>query len=225
MSNTALLHDLGLVAFEPTWQRMQAFTEQRDVDTPDEIWFLEHAPVFTLGLNGDPAHVLAAGEIPVIKTDRGGQVTYHGPGQLVVYPLLDLRRLGLGIRSLVTALESSVITMLATWDIEAHARADAPGVYVEGAKVASIGLRVRRGASYHGVAINVNLDLGPFSRINPCGYEALPMTRICDLRTGATVASVMPAYRSALLQCLGLTGRLVSDSQLSTAEGTVHSRS
>ncbi len=206
MSPTALLRESGLVAFEPTWKRMQAFTEQRDSDTRDEIWFLEHEPVFTLGLNGDPAHVLEAGDIPVVKTDRGGQVTYHGPGQLVVYPLLDLRRLGLGIRSLVTALENSVIVMLATWDIEARARADAPGVYVAGAKVASIGLRVRRGASYHGVAINVDLDLAPFSRINPCGYEALPMTRICDLRAGATVASVMPDYRKALLQCLGLSG-------------------
>ena len=205
MTGTALLREPGLVAFEPTWRRMQAFTEQRDADTPDEIWFLQHEPVFTLGLNGDPAHVLEAGDIPVVKTDRGGQVTYHGPGQLVVYPLLDLRRLGLGIRSLVTALENSVIAMLATWDIEARARADAPGVYVAGAKVASIGLRVRRGASYHGVAINVDLDLAPFSRINPCGYEALPMTRICDLRAGATVASVMPDYRKALLQCLDLT--------------------
>ena len=202
--STTLLREPGLVAFEPTWRRMQAFTEQRGGDTRDEIWFLEHHPVFTLGLNGDPAHVLSAGDIPVVKTDRGGQVTYHGPGQLVVYPLLDLRRLGLGIRSLVTALEASVIAMLAQWDIEACARADAPGVYVEGAKIASIGLRVRRGASYHGVAINVDLDLAPFSRINPCGYEALPMTRICDLRAGATVASVMPAYRAALLQCLGL---------------------
>ncbi|MCC5867954.1 MAG: lipoyl(octanoyl) transferase LipB [Gammaproteobacteria bacterium] len=206
MNGSALLCDLGRVDFEPTWRRMQAFTEQRGPETRDEIWFLEHAPVFTLGLNGDPAHVLAAGDIPVIKTDRGGQVTYHGPGQLVVYPLLDLRRLGLGIRSLVTALEHSVIAMLASWDIEACARADAPGVYVEGAKVASIGLRVRRGASYHGVAINVDLDLAPFSRINPCGYEALPMTRICDLRKGASVASVLPAYRSALLARLGLTG-------------------
>lgn len=206
MNSTVQLRELGLVNFEPTWQRMQAFTEQRDGETHDEIWFLEHHPVFTLGLNGDPAHVLAAGDIPVVKTDRGGQVTYHGPGQLVVYPLLDLRRLGLGIRGLVTALESSVIKMLADWDIEARARADAPGVYVADAKIASIGLRVRRGASYHGVAINVDLNLEPFSRINPCGYEALPMTRICDLRAGATVTSVMPAYRKALLQCLGLSG-------------------
>jgi lipoyl(octanoyl) transferase len=225
MKMPALLREPGCVEFEPTWRAMQAFTDRRDADSRDEIWFLQHPPVFTLGLNGDPAHVLGAGDIPVINTDRGGQVTYHGPGQLVVYPLLDLRRAGLGIRGLVTALEQSVIRLLAGWDIEATARCDAPGVYVAGAKIASIGLRVRRGASYHGIALNVDLDLTPFNRINPCGYAELPMTRICDLRAGETVASVLPRYRVALLEVLGLEGEAAPQpSQLPVAVAGATSR-
>ncbi|MCC5860286.1 MAG: lipoyl(octanoyl) transferase LipB [Gammaproteobacteria bacterium] len=204
MSRPVILRNLGRVDFEPTWRQMQAFTEQRSAETPDEIWALEHPPVFTLGLNGDPAHVLAAGDVPVVATDRGGQVTYHGPGQLVVYPLLDLRRLKLGIRDLVTALEESVVMLLADWGIEAAPRPDAPGVYVAGEKIASIGLRVRRGSSYHGIAINVDLDLAPFGCINPCGYRDLAMTRIATLRPGARVESVRPVYLAALLRRLGL---------------------
>jgi lipoyl(octanoyl) transferase len=160
---------------------MQRFTDERGPDTPDEIWVLEHEPVFTLGMNGDPAHVLAAGDIPVVKVDRGGQVTYHGPGQVVVYPLIDLRRAGLGVRDLVTALEQSVIECVAKYGVSATTRPKAPGVYVDGAKLASVGIRVRRGASYHGIALNVDMNLEPFQRINPCGYEGLAMTQLAAL--------------------------------------------
>jgi lipoyl(octanoyl) transferase len=176
-----LLRRLGRVDYEPTWRAMQSFTETRTADTPDEIWLLEHEPVFTLGMNADRAHVLGAGAIPVVQIDRGGQVTYHGPGQLVVYPLLDLRRAGLGIRDLVTALEGTVIDYCASFSIKAECRAKAPGVYVAGAKLASVGIRVRRQGSYHGLALNVNMDLTPFSRINPCGYAGLAMTQLAAL--------------------------------------------
>ena len=172
---------LGRVPYEPTWRAMQQFTEARDAATPDELWLLEHEPVFTLGMNADPAHVLGAGEIPVIRIDRGGQVTYHGPGQLVVYPLIDVRRAQLGVRDLVTALEGAVIELAARHGIRAECRARAPGVYVAGAKLASVGLRVRRGGSYHGLALNVDMDLAPFARINPCGYAGLEMTQLAAL--------------------------------------------
>ena len=160
---------------------MQDFTDRRDAATPDEIWVLEHDPVFTLGMNADPAHLRDPGDIPVVKVDRGGQVTYHGPGQLVVYPLIDLRRAGLGVRDLVTALEQAVIATAARWGISAATRPGAPGVYVAGAKLASVGIRIRRGASYHGLALNVSMDLEPFQRINPCGYEGLAMTQLSAL--------------------------------------------
>ena len=160
---------------------MQRITDTRDANTPDEIWLLEHPPVFTLGLNADASHVLAAGDIPVVKIDRGGQVTYHGPGQLVVYPLIDIRRAGLGVRDLVTALERAVIDYCASLGITAECRKNAPGVYVDGRKIASVGLRIRRGASYHGLAFNVNMDLEPFQRINPCGYAGLQMTQLAAL--------------------------------------------
>jgi len=179
---------LGRVDYEPTWREMQRITDTRDENTPDEIWLLEHPPVFTLGLNGDAGHVLAAGDIPVVKIDRGGQVTYHGPGQLVVYPLIDIRRAGLGVRDLVTALERAVIEYCAGFGIKAECRKNAPGVYVDGRKVASLGLRIRRGASYHGLAFNVNMELEPFQRINPCGYAGLQMTQLADL--GVHEASV-----------------------------------
>jgi lipoyl(octanoyl) transferase len=172
---------LGNVEYTPTWRRMQAFTENRQADTPDEIWFLQHPPVFTLGMNGSPEHVLAAGDIPVVPIDRGGQVTYHGPGQLVVYPLLDLRRLGLGVRDLVCALENAVCDMVGAYGVEARGRRDAPGVYVGDRKLAALGLRIRRGCSYHGMAFNINMDLEPFSRINPCGFEGLEVTQLADL--------------------------------------------
>ena len=174
-----IVRELGLQTYEPVWQAMQAFTDARSATTPDEIWFTQHEPVFTLGINTAPEHLLAPGDIPVIQVDRGGQVTYHGPGQLMVYPLIDLRRAGLGVRELVTALEQSVVGLAADYGIEAASRCDAPGVYVDGVKLASIGLRIRRGSSFHGMALNVDVDLEPFSRINPCGFQGLELT---DLR-------------------------------------------
>jgi len=172
---------LGRRDYEPLWQTMQRHTDERDADTGDEIWFTEHPPVFTLGLAGSREHVLAPGDIPVVHIDRGGQVIYHGPGQLMIYPLIDIRRAGIGVRRLVCALETAVIRMVAPFGIEAAGRRDAPGVYVGGRKVASVGLRIRRGASYHGMALNVDMDLEPFSRINPCGYQGLEMTDLARL--------------------------------------------
>ncbi len=172
---------LGLVHYLPTFQAMQAFTESRTSDTPDEIWLLQHPPVFTQGMNGKAEHLLAPGEIPVVQVDRGGQVTYHGPGQLVAYLLLDLRRRKLGVRQVVSAMEQAVITLLGDYHIAAEARQDAPGVYVDGNKIASLGLRVRRGCSYHGLSLNVAMDLEPFSRINPCGYRGLGVTQLQTL--------------------------------------------
>jgi lipoic acid synthetase len=194
---------LGRVDYVPTWREMQRITDTRDEHTPDEIWLLEHPPVFTQGLNGNPDHVLAAGDIPVVQIDRGGQVTYHGPGQLVVYPLIDIRRAGLGVRDLVTALERAVIDYCASLGIHAECRKNAPGVYVDGRKVASVGLRIRRGASYHGLAFNVNMDLEPFQRINPCGYAGLQMTQLSQLgHPDATVESTGRAFAPFLQRAL-----------------------
>jgi lipoyl(octanoyl) transferase len=193
---------LGLVDYEPAWRAMQRFTDQRGRDTPDEIWFLEHPPVFTLGMNASRDHVIAPGDIPVVQIDRGGQVTYHGPGQLVVYPLVDLRRAGLGVRDIVTALERSVIDYAAELGIVAECRKKAPGVYVDGRKLASIGIRVRRGASYHGVAVNISADLEPFRRINPCGFPDLEMTRLADLSAVDSVPDAAEALRPHLLRHL-----------------------
>src|SRR5687768_4752887 len=182
---------------------MQRITDTRDENTPDEIWLLEHPPVFTLGLNADAGHVLAAGDIPVVKIDRGGQVTYHGPGQLVVYPLIDIRRMGLGVRDLVTALERAVIEFCASLGIEAATRPGAPGVYANGRKLASVGLRIRRGASYHGLALNVDMDLEPFQRINPCGYAGLQMTQLAALgQPHATVEATGRKFAPFLLEAL-----------------------
>lgn len=172
---------LGTVPYEPTWRRMQRFTETRTPAEPDRLWTLQHPPVFTLGLNGSREHLLNPGDIPVVAVDRGGQVTYHGPGQLVAYPLINVRRRELGVRALVTLLEQSVIALLAEEGITAAARPDAPGVYVDGAKVASVGLRIRRGCSYHGLSLNVDMDLTPFSLINPCGHAGMPVTDLAGL--------------------------------------------
>ncbi len=180
MTDSPVIRHLGLSAYEPTWRAMQAFTQARQSTTADEIWFVEHPPVFTLGLNASREHVLSPGDIPVVQIDRGGQVTYHGPGQLVVYPLIDLRRRGLNVRELVMALENAVIAYAAELGVNAHGSREAPGVYVDGAKLASIGLRIRRGASYHGLALNVSLDLEPFERINVCGHRGLTVTRLAD---------------------------------------------
>jgi lipoyl(octanoyl) transferase len=198
---------LGLVAYEPTWRAMQRFTETRDAASADEIWFLEHPPVFTLGMNASPSHLLAPGDIPVVQIDRGGQVTYHGPGQLVVYPLIDLKRAGLGIRDFVTALERSVIELAAGYGIVAECRRNAPGVYVGGRKLASVGVRVKRTGSYHGLALNVALDLEPFRRINPCGYAGLAMTQLSELGGPDTVAACQDALEPLLLAALGFPAR------------------
>lgn len=199
-----VLKDLGCVDYVPTWQAMQRFNEERDAGTPDEIWFLEHPPVFTLGLAGKMEHILAPGNIPVIHIDRGGQVTYHGPGQLVVYPLLDLRRLGLGVRALVETIENSVIDTLREFGIDALSKREAPGVYTrDGRKLASLGLRVRRGCSYHGLAFNVAMDLEPFGRINPCGYAGLQMSQVSELGGPRDVNAVSARLKPHLLEYLG----------------------
>jgi len=193
----------GRVDYVSTMREMQVFTEQRDASTRDEIWFLEHPPVFTLGMAGKREHLLSPGDIPVVQTERGGQVTYHGPGQLVVYPLIDLRRAHLGVRDFVSALERTIIDYVAQFGIAAATRRSAPGVYVGERKLASVGIRVRRGSSYHGIALNVCLDLEPFSRINPCGYAGLEMTRLADLGGPADVETVAKQLEPHLLFNLG----------------------
>ena len=186
--NIPIIRELGLVDYQPTLDAMRSFTDQRGVDTADELWLLQHPRVFTQGQAGKAEHVLAPGDIPVIQVDRGGQVTYHGPGQWVVYLLVDVRRRTMGVRSLVTLIEQSLVTLLAEYGIEAAARADAPGVYTGGSKIASLGLRVRRGCSYHGLALNVDMDLEPFQRINPCGYEGLQVTSMAQCLPGQTLS-------------------------------------
>lgn len=184
---------LGRQPYEPVWQAMSAFTDNRTADTVDELWVLEHDPVFTLGQAGKMEHVLAPGEIPVVPVDRGGQVTYHGPGQIVAYPLIDLRRLGIGVRELVNRIEQAIIDTLDHWNIQAVRREGAPGVYMADAKVAALGLRVRRGCSFHGLAFNVNMDLEPFHRINPCGYKGLAVTQVLDLGGPSRLSDVEDA--------------------------------
>lgn len=171
---------LGLSDYRETWEKMKAFTQTRNAATTDELWITEHAPVFTQGQNGKPEHLFDTGDIPVIQIDRGGQVTYHGPGQLVLYCLLDINRLGLGVRSLVTRIEASIIELLWRYNIKAVARKDAPGVYVNEAKIAALGLRIRKGGCYHGLSLNVDMDLGPFTRINPCGLKDQAVTQMAD---------------------------------------------
>jgi len=210
MSDAPLIRHFGLVPYESTWRAMQRFTDERDMSTPDEIWFLEHPPVFTLGLNARREHIKAAGDIPVVQIDRGGQVTYHGPGQLVVYPLIDLRRRALGVRQLVVALENAVIAYAAELGVAASGSREAPGVYVNGAKLASIGLRIRRGASYHGLALNVSVDLKPFERINVCGYPGLAVTRLRDLGAGCDVGAAATGLTPHLLRQLGFVHSAIS---------------
>jgi len=198
-----VLRWLGRVDYESTWRAMQRLVDARDADTRDEIWFLEHPPVFTLGMNSRPEHLLGTGDIPVVQIDRGGQVTYHGPGQLVVYPLLDLGRAKLGVRALVEGIERAIVATVAEWGIQAYGRRDAPGVYVGPRKIASVGLRIRRGCSYHGLALNVAMDLEPFRRINPCGYAGLEMTQVSELGGPADVGAVADALAPRLLAALG----------------------
>ena len=194
---------LGRQPYEPVWRAMSAFTDNRVADTVDELWVLEHDPVFTLGQAGKMEHVLMPGDIPVVNVDRGGQVTYHGPGQLVAYPLIDLRRAGVSVRELVTRIEQSLIDTLSHWHIDAARRDGAPGVYVGAAKVAALGLRVRRGCSFHGLALDVNMDLEPFQRINPCGYKGLAVTQMVDLGGPSRLADVEEVLIGAFCRQFG----------------------
>lgn len=201
------VRELGRQAYEPVWRAMQRLTDTRDGDTEDELWLVEHDPVFTLGQAGKPEHVLAPGDIPVLQVDRGGQVTYHGPGQIVAYPLVDLRRLGIGVRELVCRIEAAVIDVLAHYGIRGERREGAPGIYVDGRKVMALGLRVRRGCSFHGLAFNIAMDLEPFHRINPCGYQGLEVTSVLDLGGPGDLAAVKPVLVEALSRRLGLQAR------------------
>ena len=198
-----VVRDLGHWDYEPAWHAMQAFTDSRDSDTPDEIWFLQHPPVFTQGQAGKAEHLLAPGDIPVIQVDRGGQVTYHGPGQLVGYLLVDIRRKHMGARELVTRIENALVSTLAQQSITAAPRPDAPGVYTQGKKIASLGLRIRKGCSFHGLALNVDMDLSPFQRINPCGHAGMAMTQIRDYTESPDIGHIQQQLLKVLLSELG----------------------
>ena len=203
MPGTLGFRELGQMAYEPVWHAMQRFTNERGSDAADEIWLVEHPPVFTQGQAGKAEHLLFPGDIPVVQVDRGGQVTYHGPGQLVAYLLLDVRRSGIGVRELVSRIERSLIDLLASYGVTANAKPDAPGVYVEGAKIASLGLRIRNGRSFHGLALNVDMDLQPFQRINPCGYAGMAMTQLADQVAGPIeIAEVSARLRKQLVKHL-----------------------
>lgn len=201
-----ILRRLGRQPYEPSWHRMQTFTAQRDANTRDEIWLLEHDPVFTQGQAGKAEHLLNPGDIPVVQVDRGGQVTYHGPGQLIAYLLIDLKRRKLGVRDTVTLMEQAVVRVLADYGVEAYPKPDAPGVYVDGAKICSLGLRVRRGCTFHGLALNLDMDLSPFLRINPCGYAGLQMTQLTELAPQADLAAVPERLANYLIEQIGYTG-------------------
>ncbi|MGY3266696.1 lipoyl(octanoyl) transferase [Lysobacter sp. HA35] len=201
----ARVRDLGRQPYEPVWRAMQAFTDARDDTTPDELWIVEHDPVFTLGQAGKPEHVLMAGDIPVIHVDRGGQVTYHGPGQIVLYPLLDLRRLKVGVKEYVCRIEQAIIDTLADWNIHAVRRDGAPGVYVNDAKIGALGIRVRRGCTFHGLAFNIAMDLEPFRRINPCGYAGLQVTSMADLGGPSGLDTVKPRLVAHIARQFGLS--------------------
>jgi lipoyl(octanoyl) transferase len=192
--------------YTDVWQAMKTFTDTRDIDTQDEIWILEHNPVFTQGQAGKPEHLLFTGDIPVVQADRGGQVTYHGPGQITAYIMADLRRLNLGPRTLVTAIEKSLVNLLAQHDIAAHAKQDAPGVYTSDSKIASLGLRIRRGYSFHGLALNVDMDLEPFHRINPCGYAGLVMTQMANFIERPNIEVIGHELVDQIVQCLSYNG-------------------
>ena len=200
----AVVRDLGRYAYEPVWRAMQGFTDARSDDSVDELWFVEHDPVFTLGQAGKDEHVLAPGDIPVLHVDRGGQVTYHGPGQIVLYPLLDLKRLGIGVRNYVCKIEQAIIDTLGEWNIGAERKDGAPGVYVNGAKVAALGIRVRRGCTFHGLAFNIAMDLEPFRRINPCGYAGLEVVSMSDLGGPGGMDAVKPVLLEQIARQFGL---------------------
>ena len=204
-SAALIIRDLGQVDYTSTWQRMQQFTDQRDDSTIDEIWLLEHPPVFTQGQAGKAEHLLFPGEIPVVQVDRGGQVTYHGPGQLVAYVLLNIKRRNLGVRQLVNLIEQSIIDTLAANQVNAYAKSDAPGVYVDEKKVASLGLRVRKGCTFHGLALNVDMDLSPFSRINPCGYAGMQMVQSKDLGGPVSMLQAKQQLTTQLVKLLNVS--------------------
>lgn len=216
-----LVRKLGLTPYMPVWEAMRQFTDARGPDTPDELWLLEHEPVYTQGLAGRPEHVLTPGDIPVIQTDRGGQVTYHGPGQLVAYPLVDLNRAGIGIRTLVHRIEEAVIRFLDGHGVAAETRDGAPGVYVAGAKIASIGMKVRRARTYHGLAFNIDMDLEPFARINPCGFAGLNMTQLSDYLPGASVDAAGNGVARHLRDLLGYVRLDFPDAESPQASETV----
>lgn len=199
-----LIRHLGRVDYTPTWHAMQDFTARREAATPDELWLLQHPPVYTLGQAGKPEHLLHRTDIPLVKIDRGGQITYHGPGQVVAYLLVDLKRRGLGVRELVSRMEQAVIDLLAEHGISAERKADAPGVYVNGAKIAALGLRIKHGCSYHGVALNADMDLTPFSHINPCGYQGMAVTQTRDVGIAATPAELAETLAAHLTRHLTL---------------------
>jgi lipoyl(octanoyl) transferase len=226
MTQPPLIRYLGTAPYEPTWRAMQRFTDERQHATADEIWFAEHPPVFTLGLNASREHLLAPGDIPVVQIDRGGQVTYHGPGQLMIYPLLNLRRLKLGPRDLVVALENAVVAYAGELGLSASGSRQAPGVYIGGAKLASIGLRIRRGACYHGMALNVSLDPQPFERINVCGYRNLSVTRLADHGVRSDLETVAKDLTPHLLRQLGYETNTVNSrySAINTDLQAVNSR-
>jgi lipoyl(octanoyl) transferase len=198
------VRELGRQPYEPVWRAMQRFTDARAESTPDELWLVEHDPVFTLGQAGKPEHVLAAGDIPVVQVDRGGQVTYHGPGQIVAYPLFDLKRLKIGVREYVCRIEQSMIDTMAEWNIHAERKDGAPGVYVAGAKVGALGIRVRRGCTFHGLAFNIAMDLEPWHRINPCGYQGLQVTTLADLGGPSGMDAVKPVLLAHMAKQFGL---------------------
>lgn len=205
ITDKVVVRELGLQPYEPTWHRMQAFTDQRSAETVDEIWLLEHEPVFTQGQAGKAEHVLNPGDIPVVQVDRGGQVTYHGPGQLLAYLMIDLRRRNIGVRDTVDLMEQAVVRALADFGVEAYPKPDAPGVYVDGAKISSLGLRVRRGATFHGLALNLDMEMEPFLRINPCGYAGLAMTQLRQLAPDADMSSVPERLLNYLIDQIGYT--------------------
>lgn len=200
----ASVYELGRQPYEPVWRAMQAFTDARDETTPDALWLVEHEPVFTLGQAGKPEHVLAPGDIPVLHVDRGGQVTYHGPGQIVLYPLLDLKRLKIGVRDYVCRIEQAIIDTCAEWNIHAERKDGAPGVYVAGAKIGALGIRVRRGCTFHGLSFNIAMDLEPFHRINPCGYEGLQTVALSDLGGPSSMETVKAVLLEKIAAQFGL---------------------
>lgn len=205
MTKRITIRKLGLCDYQQVWQAMQHYTDVRGADSADELWLVEHPPVFTQGQAGKEEHLLMPGDIPVVQVDRGGQVTYHGPGQQVLYVLLDLKRNKLGVRQLVTLMETALVDCLAGFGIQAYAKPDAPGVYVDNAKIASLGLRVRRGCSFHGLALNIAMDLTPFLRINPCGYAGMAMTQVCDLAPQASFADVQSRLVEQFIRLLEIS--------------------